>query len=263
MLHWLLLAGAYAWLGFTAGYFFRKWLEGSLLPRYRAEASGGRAAPAYPAAPSPAPPIPASASATPPSATPPSPASASAAEEPLDWVDEANRVLGVVPRSEMRRRNLLHRVTATFVFHPDGRLFVQQRVPAKDVYPGLFDPCVGGTVTSGETYAANAAREVEEELGIRGAPLYALFGHRFRDGATNSLIQVFACIHGGPVQLQEAEVAGGEWREPASLERLIAAGRVCPDSVAGWRLYLERFGAGRNFARDVAPGLAPSGRTGR
>lgn len=251
MMHWLVLAGAYAWLGFTAGYYFRKWLEGSLLPRYRAEAQAG---------PAEAQGGPAEAQGG--RAAPQAPVLTSAADEPVDWVDEDDRVLGVVPRREMRRRNLLHRVTATFVFHPDGRLFVQQRAATKDVYPGLFDPCVGGTVTSGETYAANAAREVAEELGIHGAPLYALFGHRFRDNATHSLIRVFACIHDGAVRLQEAEVAAGEWREPAALERLIAAGRVCPDSVTTWRLYLERFGRERNFARDVAPGLERIGRTG-
>ena len=245
MTHWLLLAGAYVWLGFTAGYYFRKWLEGSLLPRYRAEAQGG----------------PAEAQGG--GAAHPAPAPPSQGDEPVDEVDEDDRVLGVLPRREMRRRNALHRVTATFVFHPDGRLFVQQRAPTKDAYPGLFDPCVGGTVTSGEAYAANAAREVAEELGIDGAPLYFLFGHRFRDAVTNSIIRVFACVHGGAVRLQEAEVAGGEWRAPGELERLIAAGRVCPDSVAAWRLYLERFGREKNFARDAVPGLEPIGRTGR
>ena len=237
MMHWLFLAGVYAWLGFTVGYFFRKWFEGSLLPRYRREsAAAGPEEAALPASLS--------------------------ADEPVDWVDEQDRVLAVLPRREIRRRNLLHRVTATFIFHPDGRLFLQQRTLAKDVYPGLFDPCVGGTVTSGESYAGNAAREVAEELGIAGAPLYFLFAHGFQDASTHSLIHVFACIHGGPVRLQASEVAGGEWAEAGRVEECIAAGRVCPDSARGWRLYRERFGPGRNFAREIAPGMSPIGRTG-
>jgi isopentenyldiphosphate isomerase len=243
MLHWLLLAGVYAWLGFTVGYFFRKWFEGSLLPRYRTESGGTDAAPGA-------------------AGSAPGLAAGLSSEEPVDWVDEADRVLAVLPRREIRRRNLLHRVTATFVFHPDGRMFLQQRTPAKDVYPGLFDPFVGGTVASGESYPGNAAREVAEELGVHGAPLYFLFGHGFQDASTHSLIRVFACIHGGPVRLQEAEVAGGEWAGEARVEQLIAQGRVCPDSAEGWRLYRERYGAGRNFARDIAPGLTPIGRTG-
>lgn len=218
----LLLAAVYLWIGFTAGYFFRKWLEASLLPRFRSER-----------------------------------AAVLAAEEAVDWVDEQDRVLEVLPRREIRRRNLLHRVTATFVFHPDGRLFLQQRTLTKDVYPGLFDPSVGGTVASGETYERNAIREVAEELGVAGVPVYFLFGHRFQDASTNSLIRVFACIHAGPMRLQATEVAGGEWADDARVNGLMAQGRLCSDSATGWRLYLERYGAGRNFARDVAPGLSP------
>lgn len=161
----------------------------------------------------------------------------SPAEERVDWIDEQGRLLGVVGRAEMRRRNLLHPVTATFVFRPDGRLFVQQRAADKDVYPGLLDLSVGGTVTHGEGYLENAQREVAEELGVTGAPLYRLFRHRFRDGTTHSLIEVFACIHDGPIRLQPEEVAGGEWMSLAEVRELVATPRVCPDSRQGWRLF--------------------------
>jgi isopentenyldiphosphate isomerase len=220
MVRWAVLAAVYGWIGFTVGYFFRKWLERSWLPLFR----GGAALQA-------------------------------AGDEAVDWVDEDDRVIAVLPRREIRRRNLLHRVTATFVFRPDGRVFLQQRTMTKDVYPGLYDPCVGGTVGSGESFAQNAVREIAEELGVRGVPVHELFAHRFRDAATNSLIRVFACIYEGPITLQASEVAGGDWAEEAQVEQLIAAGKVCPDSAVGWRLYRERFGAGKNFGRDVLPQL--------
>ncbi|MDH4246534.1 MAG: hypothetical protein OEW39_01820 [Deltaproteobacteria bacterium] len=35
MERWFLLAGVYSWLGFTMGYFFRKWLERTLEPAWR------------------------------------------------------------------------------------------------------------------------------------------------------------------------------------------------------------------------------------
>lgn len=178
-------------------------------------------------------------------------------EERVDWIDEAGHTLASVPRSEMRRRNLLHRVTSTLVFRPDGRVFVQQRSLDKDVYPGRFDPFVGGTVASGEDYPANACREVAEELGVVGVLLYALFGHRFADDVTCSLIRVFACVYEGPIRLQREEVAGGEWCDEAAVASLIAEGRACPDSAQGWRRYLGAYGAGRNFARDIAHGLEP------
>ncbi len=267
-MHTLLLAAVYLWIGFTAGYFFRKWLERSLVPRFQAEtqntaAAGGPATGTSGAtADAGGPVVGAAGAAAGSGGLSAEAAGGPSAEERVDWVDDQDRVLEVLPRREIRRRNLLHRVTATFVFHPDGRLFLQQRTMTKDVYPGLFDPCVGGTVASGETYAENAAREVAEELGVTGAPLYFLFAHRFQDASTNSLIQVFACIHDGPIRLQEAEVAGGDWTGEARVEALIAEGRVCPDSAMGWRMYLERFGAKKSFARDVAPGLKTVGRAG-
>jgi isopentenyldiphosphate isomerase len=227
MLHTLYIAAFYLWIGFTAGYFFRQWLEGSLLPRYRSQCSGaGREG------------------------------NGPGEQEWVDWIDEQGRVLKRVPRAEMRRRNLLHRVTATLVFHPDGRLFIQQRAGTKDVYPGLYDVCVGGTVMSGESCEENALREIAEELGIRGVPVYRLFEHRFADSHTNSLICVYACVYSGPITLQTEEVVDGFWAGRDKVEDLITAGKVCPDSAQGWRLYLGRYGDD-NFARDVAPGLEP------
>jgi isopentenyldiphosphate isomerase len=177
--------------------------------------------------------------------------------EMVDWIDEEGRTLASLPRAEIRRRNLLHRVTATFVFHPDGRVFVQQRSPHKDVYASLHDMCVGGTVVSGECYAANACREIEEELGVSGVPIYELFGHRYQDAVSSSLIRVYACVYDGPLRFQPEEVVGGRWCDEAEVERLVAAGQMCPDSTRGWRRYLDDHGRGRNFARDLAPGLQP------
>ena len=177
-------------------------------------------------------------------------------DEWVDWVDEEGQVLESLPRAEIRRRNLLHPVTGTFVFHPDGRLFIQQRTATKDVFPGFFDVMVGGTVVSGEGYEENACREISEELGVRGVPIYRLFGHRFQDGLTNSIIKVFACVYDGPITFQPEEVATGFWGSFDQAEALIEAGNVCPDSVQGWRIYLEQFGRDKPFA-EYAAGLTP------
>ncbi len=239
----LFIVAVYGWLGFTVGYFFRKWLEGSWLPHYRAQQDSatpeivGRAG----ACPEPAEWV---------------PGATGAPVEYVDWIDEDGRLLQTLSRREMRRRNLLHRSTATFVFHPDGRLFIQQRTRTKDVYAGLYDVCVGGTVVSGETWEQNACREIAEELGIRGVAVRALFTHRFQDAHVNNAIGVFACVYDGPITLQQEEVAEGFWANAARVEALLATGTVCPDSAQGWRMYQQRFG-GKDFARDIAPGLTP------
>ncbi len=175
-------------------------------------------------------------------------------EERVDWIDESGSTVRVLPRSEIRRRNLLHRVTATFVIRPDGQLFVQLRSSSKDVYPGLHDVCVGGTVVSGESAAANACREIAEEIGVRGVPIFRLFQHRFRDEHSHSLTEVFACTYEGEVTLQPEEVAGGFWAEPNQVRSLIAEGSVCPDAMQTWRLYEAQCRAEGDFHRRVAEG---------
>ncbi len=39
-MQWLILTAIYLWLGFTVGYFFRKWVGSRLEPQYRASLAG-------------------------------------------------------------------------------------------------------------------------------------------------------------------------------------------------------------------------------
>ena len=241
----LILALAYLWIGFTVGYFFRKWLDGADLPARAHRARSSRS--------------PATARSGAPASLPRvlhGGAQGGSGEEQVDWIAEDDQVIATLPRGEIRRRNLLHRVTATFIFHPDGRVFVHRRTDTKDVYPGLYDVSVGGTVVSGEACDVNAYRELEEELGVTGVPLYALFRHRFADGASNSLAGVYGGISSGPFRLQPEEVAAGDWADQAQVEAIIAAERLCPDSVQRWRHYQTQVAQGRPFSRVIA-GRAP------
>lgn len=200
----------YLWLGFTVGYFFRKWLDVSYLKNYAAEKEAGQTR---------------------------GPASK---QEWIDWVDDNNHTLKTVSRAEMREKNLLHRVSSTIVFSPEGQIFAQQRTQSKDVYPGLFDLMVGGTVVSGETPEQNAVREVAEELGITGVPLYPLFQHHFKDEHTNSLIFLFACQYSGKITLQEEEVAWGDWISRETAQEWVEGGKLCPDSAQSWGMFLAQ-----------------------
>jgi len=44
MSEWMALIGFYLWLGFTLGYFFRKWLEIAWIPGFEAERTRKREA---------------------------------------------------------------------------------------------------------------------------------------------------------------------------------------------------------------------------
>ena len=54
-----------------------------------------------------------------------------------------------------------------FVFTPAGEVWIQKRLMTKKHYPGLWDVSACGGICSGEDVAEAAAREQEEELGIK------------------------------------------------------------------------------------------------
>lgn len=105
---------------------------------------------------------------------------------------------------------------------------------------------------AGESYEANAEREVDEEMGVRGAPLAPLFDFYYADGVARVWGRAFRLLHDGPLQLQAAEVAGGTWMSMADAAQLVREGPVCPDSAAAFAEYARRLAA-----NELAP-IAPS-----
>jgi 8-oxo-dGTP pyrophosphatase MutT (NUDIX family) len=86
----------------------------------------------------------------------------------MEWVevlDERGKVVDVVPRAEMRSRNLRHRAVYVAVLAGD-RLLTHQRADWKDVWPSRWDVAFGGVCDVGETWPAAARRELAEEAGI-------------------------------------------------------------------------------------------------
>lgn len=160
-------------------------------------------------------------------------------EELVTIVDTENRVVGSAPRREMRARNLPHRAAYVLVFNGRGELFVQRRTAAKDVYPSHWDTAAGGVVLAGESYDEAAARELEEELGLRGVPLAAHFDLYHEDAGIRVWGRVYSCEAEGPFELQAEEVEDGRF---LGVERALALARrepFTPDGLRVLRQYLE------------------------
>ncbi|WP_328412928.1 NUDIX domain-containing protein [Streptomyces violaceus] len=94
--------------------------------------------------------------------------------ELVERVDERDRVLGVVERSEAIERHWLHRVATTVCRDPEGRILVHRRQEGVSRFPGQYNWLIGGAAEVGESYEEAAARELTEELGAR-APVRFLF----------------------------------------------------------------------------------------
>jgi isopentenyldiphosphate isomerase len=163
-----------------------------------------------------------------------------AADEIVTIVDEHNKVLGAVPRREMRAKNLPHRSTYILVFNAQGELYVQKRTMTKDVFPGYYDPAAGGVVLAGESYEQGAVRELAEEMGIRDVPLTWLFDFYFADERTRVWGGAFSCVYDGKVILQEEEVEDVALMTIAEILRRAETEPFTPDGLYVLQQYLEQ-----------------------
>ena len=162
-----------------------------------------------------------------------------AADEIVVIVDQDNNIVGAVPRGEMRAKRLAHRSTYVLVFNSRGELYVQKRTLTKDVFPGYYDIAAGGVVLTGETYEQGAAREIEEEMGIRGVPLSRLFDFYFENEQTRLWGCAFSCVYDGAVVLQEEEVESGAFVSVGNILRRAETQPFTPDGMYVLRRYLN------------------------
>lgn len=145
------------------------------------------------------------------------------ASETVDVVDELDRVLGTVTRTEMRRDRLRHRAVFVAVLDGAGRLLVHRRAVTKDVWPGWLDIAVGGVVTSGESYDEAARRELAEEIGVVDVEPVAIDSGRSRvyDDEDVSLVgRCFMVTTSGPFVFADGEVSEAWWMTRPEFEEL-------------------------------------------
>lgn len=162
-------------------------------------------------------------------------------EEIISIVDSADGVVGAAPRAQLRRQpGLIYRVNYILLFNRAGQILAQRRADAKDLYPGRLDLAAGGVVCAGEEYAASAARELAEELGV-SPPLTAHFDLWFEDAtqspARRNWGRVFSAVHDGPFVLQESEVAAAEFM-PVDAALALPAAQTTPDTRQALVAYL-------------------------
>ena len=158
--------------------------------------------------------------------------------EIVQLVDREDREIGAVARHIMRRQRLIHRASYILVFNKKGELFVQRRTMTKDMYPGYLDIAAGGVVLAGESYEESAARELEEELGIK-AGIQFLFDQYYEDENNRVWGRIFSCVHEGPFTLQPEEVEDGWFMSAHKALALSEREPFTPDGVELLRRLVE------------------------
>ncbi|MFF0813703.1 NUDIX domain-containing protein [Rhodococcus sp. NPDC003318] len=145
---------------------------------------------------------------------PPDPGAPS--DEIVTVYDEVGTAIGTAPRSRVYAEGLWHASAGVLVRSGDGqRIYVHRRSPGKAVFGGMHDCLAGGVVDPGETPADTAVRELEEELGIRGAPLESLakasWDGEWAGKPLRCHLFAFECRWDGPIVHQPSEIVDGWW----------------------------------------------------
>jgi isopentenyldiphosphate isomerase len=154
-----------------------------------------------------------------------------AIEELVDIIDEHDNVIGVATRARLRAEKLLHRGVFVIVLTSDDQIVVQQRSATKDLWPSHWDIGAGGVVSSGESYATSAQRELREELGIEAECTF-LGMDRFGSDEVALIGAIYLARHDGPFHFVDGEVVAVETLTLAEFLAARSQRSWCPDALA-------------------------------
>ena len=170
--------------------------------------------------------------------------------EPVDVVDEDDRIVATVTRAEVRAApGSLHR--ATYVLSTErrpGEILVHRRTDGKDVFPGAYDMFSGGVCAAGESYDDCARREVARGIRSRGRrpaiPLQASLPGRSWPSLGQPCTRPDGTARCAP---RRARWPGTHGSPPPQLDRMLGERPFCPDS----REIFERLRGARAPSRSA------------
>jgi len=145
------------------------------------------------------------------------------ASEVFDVVNERNEVIGQETRGEVHKRKLLHRAVHIFVINSRGKIYLQQRSHLKDVSPLKWDSSAAGHLDAGESYAASAIRELNEEIGIEVTSTELAAEIPAGDNTDHEFVELRLAKHDGPIRCLPEEIATGEWFMPEDIDAWVEA----------------------------------------
>lgn len=88
-------------------------------------------------------------------------------EEMIDVLDENGIKTGeILPRSEIHKRGLWHRLIVVAIINENNEILLQQRSKTKTKNPNMWDISAAGHISSGQSILSAAAREMNEEISI-------------------------------------------------------------------------------------------------
>lgn len=164
---------------------------------------------------------------------------------PVVVVNAEDEVIGSAPLAEVLAQGLYHRIVSVHVQDENGAMLLQLRGPDVMLYPNCWDQAVGGHVDEGFTYEQAALAELEEELGITGAPLEAIDTYLYQGQEKGKVINQFVRVyrvkvpHSVALTVNANEVAKVQWINEAEIKTqlLNAPERFTP----GYAIELQKY----------------------
>ncbi len=158
-------------------------------------------------------------------------------QEIVVLVDEQNRMLGTMPKTDVHRATTpLHRGFSSFVFRAsDKHLLLQQRSAHKRTWPLIWSNSCCGHPAPGESTVDAARRRLKYELGLAPTVLEEAAPYRYcfsKDGTMeNELCPILVGIVDDEVVINPYEVEAVRWIE---WERFLEAIERTPNAYSEW-----------------------------
>lgn len=186
---------------------------------------------------------------------PPMTASA-AATPPVILVDEEDRALGLAEKLSVHETGRLHRAVSVFAFDVSGAMLIQRRAAGKYHSGGLWSNSACSHPREGETPADAARRCLREEMGLECATLEPALAFIYRAPVSPTLIEheydhVFVARVTGEPRPDTREVES--WRRVSLPDVLEELARDASRFSAWFPLALSRLQGLEVLARATQP----------
>ena len=125
----------------------------------------------------------------------------------LDWVDERDRVIGQVSRTDALRVGANFRVAHLFLFNSRSEILLQQLALSRPRHPGCWGASVAAYVASGEDYRQAIERRTHEELGVRLESVERVCKTSMPEEGGTKFITLFTARSDGPFTVDSGHIA--------------------------------------------------------
>lgn len=156
-------------------------------------------------------------------------------EDLLILVDENDKEIGVLEKTPVHEKGLLHRAFSIFIFNSANELLLQQRASGKYHSSGLWTNTCCSHPRQGEEVNDAVYRRLQEEMGMKCDLEFQfsfIYKHKFSNGLTEHELDhvYFGRTDQEPVPNRE-EVQGYKYVQIEELQRELASS---PERYSPW-----------------------------